>query len=289
MLVQPIVLYGTSSDVWGAYAHCTKDVDNVFLWHTRCVLNIKATTCNVITIGESGIIPPKIKCHENVILNFIRLNCMPRGPIVKKIFEELMNLHSMGFECWVTRVMELSSMYGIDLMAHDYSDNTKKNIKTIIRGHFVNAWHSDLKNLTKYPILRTYNLFKRKFEREEYLSSVANHKYRTALSKLRSSSHTLEIERGRYTIPITPANKRICHVCIEVEDELHFLLHCRLYTKERNALITKASEILPQFTNYTDLQKFQALLESKHKSILTLVGKFIHNSFNARTMYYNTK
>ena len=60
-LIQPILLYG--SDIWGAYSQCTNDINNVFLWFIRCVLRVKATTCNIITIGESGIIPPDVKCH----------------------------------------------------------------------------------------------------------------------------------------------------------------------------------------------------------------------------------
>ena len=121
-LIQPIVLYG--SDIWGAYPNCTKDINTVFLWFIRCTLNVKATTCNIITIGESGIIPPSIKCHENVILNFIRLNCMPQGPIVKKVFQELKKMHEMGFECWFSKVLKISLTQKyhvkVDIFAYPY-------------------------------------------------------------------------------------------------------------------------------------------------------------------------
>ena len=192
----------------------------------------------------------------------------------------------MGFECWVSKVLKLSATYGIDPMTHTYSADTKRIIKRTIREYFIKTWHSDLQNLSKYPILRTYNLFKRSFEREHYLSSVLNPKYRIAISKLRCSSHTLEIERGRYTIPVTPADKRLCNVCMVVEDELHFLLHCTLYSKDRQALYTRVCEHKPQFTDYADLEKIQYLLDNKDNRIITLVGKFIHNSFIARCEYY---
>ena len=60
-MIEPILLYG--SDLWGSYKECTKDINKIYLWFIRIVLKIKATTCNLITMGESGIIPPEVKCH----------------------------------------------------------------------------------------------------------------------------------------------------------------------------------------------------------------------------------
>ena len=61
---------------------------------------------------------------------------------------------------------------------------------------FIAEWQNDVKNESKYPILRTYRKFKTRYELEPYLYLVKNPKYRIAISKLRSSSHMLEIERG---------------------------------------------------------------------------------------------
>ena len=52
--------------------------------------------------------------------------------------------------------------------------------------------------------------------------SIKNDKYRTALSKFRTSSHNLEIERGCHTNPVTPLERRLCLMCQEIEDEIHF-------------------------------------------------------------------
>ena len=52
-------------------------------------------------------------------------------------------------------------------------------------------------------------------------------KFRYAISRLRLSSHHLEIETGRYTRPFTPANQRFCAACPgKVGDEYHFLTEC---------------------------------------------------------------
>ena len=49
------------------------------------------------------------------------------------------------------------------------------------------------------------------------------------VSKLRISDHRLHIEKGRYTIPPTPVEKRICqhYSGIQIKDESHFLLDCQ--------------------------------------------------------------
>ena len=91
--------------------------------------------------------------------------------------------------------------------------------------------------------LRTYCKFKDKFTLENYLLCLPPAK-RRALTKLRISSHKLEIERGRYRRPtIVPAAERFCKLCNsgEVEDEFHFLAKCELYKEERQAFLEKLS------------------------------------------------
>ena len=63
------------------------------------------------------------------------------------------------------------------------------------------------------------------------------------ISKLRASSHILEIERGRYTKPKVPPHLRLYKLC-NVEDEEHFVTECVLirandyiYSKEYVAFI----------------------------------------------------
>ena len=56
------------------------------------------------------------------------------------------------------------------------------------------------------PKLRTYQLFKKVHEFEPYLH-ITNSKLRSAIAKIRTSAHSLEIERGRYAKPKTPVEK----------------------------------------------------------------------------------
>ena len=59
-------------------------------------------------------------------------------------------------------------------------------------------------------------------------------KYRNALSRLRCSSHRLEIESGRWHRPVrNPTDERKCKHCNVVENEFHFLFECYLHNDLR--------------------------------------------------------
>ena len=109
--------------------------------------------------------------------------------------------------------------------------------------------HDDNKNTNQKNKLRTYRLLKKNCLYENYLSIVTNAKHRAALTKLRISAHNLEIETGRYKK--IPSSSRKCTVCDQnkVEDEMHFLLECKLYENERTQMFKEINLIQCNNTN----------------------------------------
>ena len=87
--------------------------------------------------------------------------------------------------------------------------------------------------LRSYKNLNVYSTFKTDVSGSEYLDLIKNGKYRQAVAKLRSSNHTFRIETDRYRLPKIPENLRIYQFCSsnKVENEIHVLLECRLYSK----------------------------------------------------------
>ena len=140
------------------------------------------------------------------------------------------------------------------------------------------------KNDCKYPILRTYRKFQTRYELEPYLYLVKNPKYRIAISKLRSSSHMLEIERGRHTGPVTPLENRLCPTCKVVENEIHFLLDCPSYERFREELFKKIDSVDLYFKQLLPTNKFLYLTSTSNEQILKWSGKFIYLSLNKRTI-----
>ena len=77
--------------------------------------------------------------------------------------------------------------------------------------------------------LRTYRLFKQRYETELYATNIYNKGHKSALAKFR-------LETGRYKG--LSIEERLCQVCDMhvVEDEKHVLLECPLYTPTRDIL-----------------------------------------------------
>ena len=50
------------------------------------------------------------------------------------------------------------------------------------------------------------------------------------------NTNSLNIERGRYTRPKLPRDKRTCKFCNEVETETHFVVYCKTDNTLRDAL-----------------------------------------------------
>ena len=110
---------------------------------------------------------------------------------------------------------------------------------------------------------------------ENYLICVQNPQYRNALTIFRTSSHTLEIERGRHTNPITPIEQRLCNVCLVLEDKFHFLLECNMFTDERTAFL---HQIQNKYSQFIALDNKENLFSCYKMKILKLYHRPL-NSF----------
>ena len=188
----------------------------------------------------------------------------------------------MGYNSWVTRVKELSKVYNLDIFALKFNCKTKSDIRRIVTENFINAWREKLHRSDIYPILRTYSIFKFEFKIEPYLIHVSNYKYRNAMIKFRTSSHKLEIEKGRHTNPKTPIENRLCKFCGVIEDEMHFLLYCKLYETDRKVFLDSVSDRYPFFEGLSDHDKLTFLISFDESELLTHTAKFIHHSFEKR-------
>ena len=68
--------------------------------------------------------------------------------------------------------------------------------------------------------------------RPSYMDTHLSHGLRCAIDQIRTSSHQIEIETGRYRG--IPADSRICRLChTEPETELHYICRCTVYYEIR--------------------------------------------------------
>ena len=283
-LVEPILLYG--SDVWGLSTCAGNKLDSVMLSFIRNVLHVKSTTSNVISVGETGQILPSTKSNMNVFAYFVRLRHLPKSMCVKNVFDELERLHQHGFSNWYSKAVELSRRYGINLYEISHNE-AKLTIKTKVTNYFKQNWLEQLHNGDDNTVLRTYRLFKERHIMEPYLYLVKEAKYRVAISRLRASSHPLEIERGRYTRPKTPVTERLCPCCNAIEDEHHFLLNCRIYDQDRDIMFFKISTKYENICEIESRNRFKFLLTNDDPLVLNALGKIIYTAFQRREIWVN--
>ena len=145
--------------------------------------------------------------------------------------------------------------YFMRLCDKSNSNETGDNMTMEMQTDFENKWSKVLQR-SENNKLRTYALVKKNFAFENYLDDVKINKHRVAFTRIRTSSHFLRIETGRYarsskSLSRQPApaistpksdniaeNKsRLCKHCTEepvVEDERHFLISCPYYKNIRN-------------------------------------------------------
>ena len=216
-----------------------------------CVFNVKANTSNVMVYGECGVLPPSVYCTVSTMCYMNRLHHMPDNSIVRQVYNELFKLHQMGFVNWVTRVGELVDTYSINI--DDSPAKFKSECKRSVFGKFSHEWSEVVQNIQWNPILwtyRTYCIIKQEFGLKTYFELIKNHKYRTAMAQLRTSSHTLAIGYGRYTRPKTKLEDRCCLFCTHaLDDEKHFLVEYIVNKTERDILFSKVERLFQNFSS----------------------------------------
>ena len=150
-------------------------------------------------------------------------------------------------------------------------------LRSLLRNTLVKAIYMELLKLQciKNHILRNYKTYKTEFGMEPYLHLI----YRNTFIRLRTSSHNLKMERGRYNTPKTPVCDRLCRTCNVTEDQIHFLPNCGEYGSMRDDFYAKVDNRYIGFTSFNGNEKYISLMTSTGPYILIWFGKFIHHIF----------
>ena len=156
-----------------------------------------------------------------------------------------------------------------------YNENSfLKNIRKRLTDMYFQEWYSSVQASSDN---RIYKYLKDTIRFENYLF-IPNSYFRVAITKIRLSSHLLNIERGRWSK--LQLNDRICDLCRVIEDEFHVMIECPRYKKVREKylpeeLIKKPSMQL--FINYIKCEnkfthinvgRFCGMILKEHKSYI---------------------
>ena len=116
--------------------------------------------------------------------------------------------------------------------------------KSLLLNKQAETWLAAVK---QKPKLRFYILFKDKLKAEKYIQSSLSSYERSVLAQIRFGILKLHIETGRFNN--TKLEDRLCQICEknEVEDEIHFLFHCKVYAVERMSWFENIRKDCPHF------------------------------------------
>ena len=155
-------------------------------------------------------------------------------------------------------------------VGYSFLQHFKQKVKDI----FIQEWHARLENSTR---ARFYiNIADFKFQ--TYLDNLTIMKFQQNLTRLRVSSHRLEVACGRWARPErTPLDDRKCKLCHKLEDEYHFILECPLYTDLRKQFISKF------YWGRPNMPKFIELCKSENQNVQKRFSMFIEKAFKVRS------
>lgn len=278
-LVKPVAMYG--SDIWGVYK-IAEDLDKIQLRFIKSALGVKTSTATVMVYGETGRFPLTIETKINAVKYYVRLREMKNDSIVKQVFFDLSNLHSLGFKTWVSDLTNMLENYDISYENDEDVCCIISEFDKKIHESFVEDWQGQIQNESR-NIFKLYRTIKFQHSMEQYLYLLYDNRYRVALSRLRCSSHALEIEKGRHNK--IERDNRICKQCSRnnIEDEIHFVLYCDKYRDNRSEMFEKICNFYPDFKEWDDNVKCNFLFTNENMLILAYFGKFVYHCFRERT------
>ena len=146
--------------------------------------------------------------------------------------------------------------------------------KQRLTDNFLQGWQERLNNSSRANFYSAIS----KFQFQSYLDNINILKFSQALSKLRMSSHRLEIEAGRWARPNRiPIDERKCSICGKLEDEYNFVIECVLYIDLSKRYIS------PYFWKRSSMYKFVDLINSTNVNCMRILSAYIYHAFKYRT------
>ncbi|MCG8429717.1 MAG: reverse transcriptase family protein [Candidatus Omnitrophica bacterium] len=299
-LILPILRYG--SEVWAPFQFnglndknivdlCDKmPIENINNSFCKYLLGVNKYASNYAAKGELGSWGFGLDCVYNAIKYWLRICDYDKDSLLYKSYlENIQNYRRRKTsQNWCTHVKNILQQFDLLSVWENQGAKYKKKILRILRSkmheNYEKCWRRHIFESGK---LRTYRLFKCSFSLEKYIT-FSKFKDRKNFSKLRISTHKLHIETGRHQRPQVPSDMRFCEFCSNfVEDEMHFVLDCSKYEKERKMLFSSLSSFDLNSKTRDDLFVFLMSYDGVHK-VLKPVLNYINSAFLSRFPHTGT-
>ena len=280
-LITPILNY--SSEVWGF--NQALNVERVHLQFCKKILGVKKNTQNDFIYGELGRTSFITRRYLIIIKYWLKILKMSDFKYVKIVYKMMVTDFKLAPNKinWAFLLKHLLASLGFyHVWLHQEVGNDKNFLDVVnqrLTDNFIQNWHSRLENSSRATFYQNIAVF----QLQPYLNNLNVFKFCQALTKLRVSSHRLQIEAGRWVKPNrTPINERVCIFCNVLEDEFHFVLECKQYIDLRTTYISK------YYWDRPSMVKFIDLINTTNKKVCHKLSVFIFKAFeNRNAVLYN--
>ena len=269
-LVKPVLMYG--AEVWG--------------FHTgqfcKRLLRVKRGTPTDIVLGEARRVDMKTWRYISIIKYWVKILTMSDHRYVYKVYHTLKLDYEDGKTNWVLCVKQLLYSCGLgEAWVSQYVGSDKVFMSLFKRRVFdmyQQDWNSRLSSTSRGTLYTNINIdVDFVHVSYEHFESVKLSSDMYSIIKLRTSSHRLGIETGRWHKPQPiPLLNRICEVCNQLDDEYHFVLECSRHTVLRHKYIPN------YFYRRPSMYKFMKLLSDANLVTRNRLATFVRLGFEQR-------
>ena len=208
------------------------------------------------------------------------MNYTDKNSLIYKATIEMKN--NPHIDSWYTRVEKLKKLLRIRPL-YGKPEKAGFNIDKILKSKFDRFFLEEINEIKigqdglNHNKLRLYSTFKGCFKQENYISNINNRNQRCWLSRYRTSAHSLRVETGRYTSPVTPLSQRLCVYCDsgECDTEQHAILFCKTFMLKRQCFVGRVTALCPAFLSLTAEQQLSTLLCPTTSALAKCVSKFL--------------
>ena len=277
-LISPILCY--ASEVWG-FAKAN-NIERTHLQFCKRLLSVKQCTQNDFVYGELGRCSLQNRRYFSIIKYWLKIIHCQNTKYVKIVYDMLVNDFNTrpNKVSWVKSLPDLMGELGFleAWIQQNVGDERifLSLVKQRLKDTFIQNWNARLNDSSRARFYRNLN----NFEYKTYLDNVTTEKICYAFTRLRLSSHRLEVETGRWHKPnAIPLENRVCSTCRELEDEYHFMLECSRYHDLRVSLIPNYYRTRPNMFKLIEL--FSTNSKQKQRNI----SLYIFKAFKVREQY----
>ena len=254
-------------------------MERIHLKFCKSILNVRKSTCNAAVYAELGRYPLYIVRHVKIMKYWFKV-MNTENIILRNVYDCAYKQCIEGRKNWVSEIKKMLTESEFSYFWEDPLSVSQKEFALIFKQRLIdNFIQGCFATISTSPSLHLYKYLKENCSYETYLDILPSG-LKTLIFKLRTSSHSLRIQTGRFGPNRILRNERICLIC-NSGDEFHFILKCPFYYSLRKRYIKD------YFYKNPSTLKLLKLLCSNNKRELFNLALYAKQAFIERMYYFH--